>query len=145
MKTDMTDRIAVEKALAPVSASEERRRERQVRDGFWPKFTRFAARLPFAEDVAAAWYMAMDSRTPLKARGTLLAALAYFIMPIDVVPDLLAFVGLTDDIAVLTVAITTVRSHIRPEHREQAREKLARLRAEDVDLGEDDEPIIRPV
>ena len=149
MKTDMTDRIAVEQALAPVSAAQERKRERQVRDGFWPKFTRFAARLPFAEDVAAAWYMAMDTRTPLKARAMLLAALAYFIAPIDVVPDLLAFVGLTDDIAVLTLAITTVRSHIRPEHRDRAREKLERLRADDVDLGPngtvDDEPVVRPV
>ena len=151
MDTDMTDRIAVEKAMAPVSAAEERRRERKVRDGFWPKFVRFAARLPFAEDVAAAWYMAMDPKTPIKARGTLLAALAYFIMPIDVVPDLLAFVGLTDDIAVLTIAISTVRGHMRPEHYDRAREKLARLRADDVDLGpdttgdEEEEPIIRPV
>ena len=148
MDTDMTDRIAVEKAMAPVSAAEERRRERRVRDGFWPKFVRFAARLPFAEDVAAAWYMAMDPKTPLKARGMLFAALAYFIMPLDVVPDLLAFVGLTDDIAVLTIAISTVRGHMRPEHREKARLKIARLQADEVDAGfetHEEEPVIRPV
>ena len=127
MDTEMTDRIAVEKALSPASPKRERSRERQARDGFWDAFGRLAARLPFAEDVAAAWYCAFDPATPLKVRGTLIAALAYFVVPLDVVPDLLAFVGLTDDIAVLTAAFTMVSGHIKPEHRDKASEKIARM------------------
>ena len=127
MNTEMTDRIAVEQALAPASSEQARKREKQAKDGFWSAFARFAARLPFAEDVAAAWYCAFDPKTPLKVRGTLIAALAYFVVPLDVVPDLLAFVGLTDDIAVLTAAFTMVSGHIRPEHREKARRRMAQM------------------
>lgn len=114
----------IEQALAPLEGEKGHQREQTVREEFWPKFRAFAAKLPFAEDVAAAWYCATDPATPLRARGTMLAALAYFIMPLDFVPDILAIVGMTDDIAVLTVAITTLRAHMTEEHYEKAREAL---------------------
>ncbi len=114
----------IEQVIVPLDGEEGRAREQRVREEFWPKFRSFAAKLPFAEDVAAAWFCAIDSKTPLRARGTLIAALAYFIMPLDFVPDLLAFVGMTDDIAVLTFAISTLRAHMTEEHYEKAREAL---------------------
>ena len=80
--------------------------------------------LPLAEDFAAAYFCATDKSTPMKVRGTLLAALAYFIMPIDLVPDILALVGFTDDIAVLTAALTLVQNHVTDEHREKARDAI---------------------
>ncbi len=129
MKSKQIDTI-----LAPVSGQEEARREEQVRSEFWPKFKAFAARLPFAEEVAAGYYCAMDRKTPFKVRGTLLAALAYFILPLDIVPDFLAIIGLSDDIAVLTTAFLMVRDHITEEHREQARRFLAED-AESVDVS----------
>jgi len=117
----------VSDVLAPVSAHEQSQREEKVRREFWPKFQRFAARLPFAENVAAAYYCATDPKVPLRVRGTLLAALAYFIMPFDFLPDFLALVGLTDDIAVLTTAFGLISSHLTEEHHEQAREALAKM------------------
>ena len=54
--------------------------EETVRDGFWPKLAKVLANIPFAEDAVAAYYCAFDSRTPLRVKGTLLAALVYFIM-----------------------------------------------------------------
>ena len=117
----------IEQAIIPLEGEDGRAQEERVRHEFWPKFRAFAAKLPFAEDVAAAWYCATDSNTPLRARGMLIAALAYFIMPLDFVPDLLAFVGMTDDIAVLTVAISTLRAHMTDEHYEKARETLAEV------------------
>lgn len=119
------DKSKVDKVLAPLSPEDQRERADYVRDGFWPKFKAFAAGLPFAEDVVAAYYCATDDATPFKVRGTLLAALAYFIMPLDFIPDILALVGLTDDIAVLTAAFAMVSQHITPEHREKARVALA--------------------
>ncbi|MCC6984201.1 MAG: DUF1232 domain-containing protein, partial [Bauldia sp.] len=76
-------------------------------------------------EVVAAYYCALDPATPARVKAVLLAALAYFVVPIDVVPDFLAGIGFGDDIAVLFGALTTVRSHIRPEHREAARRALA--------------------
>lgn len=118
------DETKVEKILLPVPADKIAERDKTVRAEFWSKFRSFASRIPFAEDVAAAYFCATDKNTPLKVRGTLLAALAYFIMPIDMVPDILAVVGLTDDIAVLTAALTLVQSHVTEEHREKARDAI---------------------
>lgn len=118
------DQNEIEAALAPVSANKMAEREEKVRSQFWPKFRSFAKHIPFAEDVVAAFFCATDAKTPLKVRGTLLAALAYFIVPLDVVPDILAFIGMGDDIAVLTAAFTLVQNHITDEHREKASNAL---------------------
>ena len=58
----------------------------------------------------------------------LIAALAYFISPLDILPDFLPIVGLTDDAAVLAGAIRLVWGNIKPEHREAAHQTLERLK-----------------
>jgi len=55
----------------------------------------------------------------------LLAALAYFVLPFDFVPDFLPMIGFADDAAVLATAIRMVATHITPDHREAARRALA--------------------
>ncbi len=103
------------------------RDEARVREGFWPKLKRFAAKLPFAEDLLTAYYCAFDSETPLRVRAVLLGALAYFVLPFDFVPDFLPILGFTDDAAVLAGALKLVLDNIRPEHRDAARETLRSL------------------
>jgi uncharacterized membrane protein YkvA (DUF1232 family) len=103
--------------------------EQQVRTDFWPKLQQNLARVPFAEDVVAAWYCAFDAATPFKVKGTLLGALAYFILPIDVVPDIILGLGFTDDLAVLMTAMTLVKNHITQAHRDRARDTLDRIRS----------------
>ena len=98
--------------------------ERTVRDGFWPKVARVAAKIPFAEDLLAAYYCAFDRNTPNHVRVILLGALAYFVMPIDVVPDAIAVLGFTDDATVLAPAIAVAGAHILPKHRDDARRVL---------------------
>jgi uncharacterized membrane protein YkvA (DUF1232 family) len=102
------------------------RDEARVRRGFWPKVRRVAARLPFAEDLLAAYYCAFDRQTPLQVKAALLAALAYFVLPLDAVPDLLPLFGFTDDALVLVTALRMVSVHIHESHRVAAREALAR-------------------
>ena len=101
--------------------------ERLVRERFWSKLRSSVARIPFAEDAVASFYCATDSSTPTKAKAILLGALAYFVMPVDAVPDFLALLGFTDDAAVLMAAVQTVRSNLRPDHYEKARETLSNL------------------
>lgn len=103
------------------------RDERTVRRGFWRKVRHTATRLPFAEDLVAAYYCAFDRTTPLQVKAALLAALAYFVVPADMMPDLTPLLGFADDAAVLATAIRLVAGAIRPEHREAARRVLARL------------------
>ena len=120
----MVDQSKIDKVLLPVPLAKARARENKVRSQFWPKMRAFASHIPFAEDLAAAYFCATDSNTPLKVRGTLLAALAYFILPTDMVPDFLAMVGFSDDLAVFTAAMTLVQTHVTEEHRERARHAL---------------------
>ncbi len=106
------------------------RDETIVRRGFWKKVRKFAARLPFAEDLLAAYYCAFDRDTPLQVKGALLGALAYFVLPFDAVPDVLPFLGFADDAAVLATALRMVANHLTPAHREAAKRALdAQLRA----------------
>ncbi len=118
------DRAALPAAVA--------RNERTVRDGFWKKLKRNLAKLPFAEHAVAAWFCAFDPATPLRAKGILLAALAYFVMPFDVIPDAILGLGFTDDMTVLLTAISLIRNHMKPDHYDQARETLNRMREEDA-------------
>jgi len=102
--------------------------EDKVRSGFWPKIAKVLAKIPFAEKAIAAYYCAFDPQTPTRAKAILLAALAYFIMPIDVIPDFLAGLGFTDDMAVLATAISLINTHMKDEHFEKAWAKLEELR-----------------
>ncbi len=106
--------------------------ENTVTREFWPKLKKSLAQVPFAEDVVAAYYCAFDSATPIRVKGILLAALAYFIMPFDVIPDVILGLGFTDDMAVLYAAITAIRSHMTQSHRDKARETLEKMKAETV-------------
>ncbi len=100
------------------------RNEETVRRGFWPKFKRVAAKLPFAEDLLTAYYCAFDRDTPLQIKAALVAALAYFVLPFDFIPDMLPLIGFADDAAVLATAIRMVTGHIKPAHRDAARKAL---------------------
>lgn len=124
------DESKISEILAPVETAQVKKRERKVRSQFWSKFKSYAAHIPFGETIVAAYFCAIDSKTPVKVRGTLLAALAYFIMPIDAIPDIFAFVGFSDDIAVLTTAISLVQTHVTEEHQEQARDALEKMKEE---------------
>src|SRR5436190_22077445 len=92
--------------------------EESVRRGFWPKAKRVARWLPFAEDLLAAYYCTFDQSTPLQVKAALFGALAYFVLPFDLVPDVLPALGYADDAAVLLAALRMVAAHILPEHRE---------------------------
>jgi len=93
---------------------------------FWARIRRLAARLPFAEDLVAAYYCAFDRDTPTHVKASLVATLAYFVLPADAVPDFLPMFGLADDAAVLAAVLRLVATAIRPEHRAAARQALAR-------------------
>ena len=100
------------------------RNEKTVREGFWKKMARVAGKVPFAEEAAAAWFCARDPETPIRVRATLLAALAYFVMPADFIPDIVAAFGFTDDATVLMAALGLVSSYMKPRHRKAARQAL---------------------
>ncbi len=101
--------------------------EQKVREGLMPKLRRVAARIPFATDVLSLWYCARDPATPATAKGLMLAGLAYFVLPTDAVPDILAGIGFTDDAAVIAAVLAVVGRNIKDRHRDLARHALAKF------------------
>lgn len=65
-----------------------------------------------------------DKGIPAKSKVIIVAALGYFILPTDLVADILPGLGFTDDIAFLTYAICTLSEHLTPEVKEEAMNRL---------------------
>jgi len=119
------DVLDPEKALVP---SVQKVNELRVQRGFWPKIVRTAARIPFVDQALSVWYAARDPETPAAAKGMMLGALAYFVLPIDAIPDIFAGIGFTDDAAVFAALIATLGANIKRRHRDQAGEAVKRLK-----------------
>ena len=123
--------------MKPFSKAEMEAMRRATRDEeglkrrFWAKLKRVAGKIPFAEDLVAAFFCATDPSTPSRVKLILLGAIAYFVFPADAITDLLPLFGFADDAAVLAAAITQVAGSITDEHRARAREALED-RAEDT-------------
>jgi len=120
-----------EEALDPSRAlvpSVQRVNEMRVQKGFWPKMRRTASRIPFAGQALSVWFAARDPETPAAAKGIMLGALAYFVLPIDAIPDIFAGIGFTDDAAVIAALIATLGANIKRRHKDQAEAALERLR-----------------
>ncbi len=89
-------------------------------DNFLNNVKRFIGHVPFTKDGVAMYFCMIDSKTPAYAKATIAAALAYFLSPVDAIPDLIVGLGFTDDATVITGALATVRSHVKDEHWEKA-------------------------
>lgn len=124
------DDVKIGEILLPGDPDTQESREQQVRAKFWPKIKRVISKVPFARDAAAAYYCAVDKNTPFRAKGVLFAALGYFILPMDAIPDIFAVVGFTDDIAVLTAALAMIRAHIKMEHYDAADAAIEAMKQE---------------
>ena len=95
--------------------------EKIVESKFWPKVKRVVGRIPFADDLLAAYFCAIDERTPTRVRAILFAALAYFVLPTDMIPDFIVGLGFTDDATVIATTIGIVSGYVKPHHRDEAR------------------------
>jgi uncharacterized membrane protein YkvA (DUF1232 family) len=95
--------------------------ERLVKGRFWHKVRTTLGKVPFLEWALATYYAATDSATPRHVKGVLIAALAYFIVPTDLIPDFIVGVGYTDDAAVLLSVVQTLAPYITDGHLRRAR------------------------
>ena len=94
--------------------------------GFWNKIQRFARSAGGEVIEKALWlyYAAQSDRTPAWAKSVVYGALAYFVLPIDAIPDVIPGVGYTDDLGALTAAVATVISFIDDDVKRRASEKM---------------------
>lgn len=95
-------------------------------EGFWEKVKNYAKKAgkEVIETALKLYYAAQDEDTPTWATAIIYGALGYFILPIDVIPDIAPVVGYTDDLGVLLAAVASVAVHIKDEHAEKARKQI---------------------
>jgi uncharacterized membrane protein YkvA (DUF1232 family) len=110
--------------LVPIDPKRYARDKARVERGFWNKVRWTLGHVPFVEEAVAAYYCALDPQTPVQVKAVLLAALAYFVVPADMIPDFIAGVGFTDDATVLAAAVAIVAPAITERHRDKARNAL---------------------
>lgn len=122
---DPVDDVKIGEILLPGDEETQARQEARVRRSFWPTLKKALRVIPFSRDVVAAYYCAMDPQTPTRVRGVLLAALGYFVLPFDLLPDMFVMVGFTDDVAVLAAAFRMIQAHIKDDHYQAADRALA--------------------
>jgi uncharacterized membrane protein YkvA (DUF1232 family) len=92
---------------------------------FWKKVKTTAedAGKTVIESATTLYYVLQDKDTPLAAKGIILGALGYFILPLDVIPDFLPG-GFVDDLAVLGAALSAVAVSVKEGHKQSARKKV---------------------
>lgn len=100
--------------------------------GFWHTLWSFVKRAgrPFIETCLMLYYTSQKDDLPLWAKLFIYSALAYFISPIDAIPDVLPM-GLTDDIAVLSTTLASITAFIDEQIRARAARKMHELFGQD--------------
>jgi uncharacterized membrane protein YkvA (DUF1232 family) len=77
------------------------------------------------------FYTLQSDRISVKNKALIIGALGYMISPLDVVPDAIPIVGLSDDLAVLLYVLKTVWTDVDPSIKDRAKEKLSKWFDED--------------
>ena len=71
------------------------------------------------------YYAYSGDKVPSWAKKIIIGSIAYFVSPIDSIPDLTPFIGMTDDLGVLTFGLVTIACYITDDTRVKAKEKLS--------------------
>lgn len=108
---------------------------------FWDKLKRYAkvAGREVVEKALLLFYAAQEEKAPAWAKGTIAAALGYFIVPLDAIADLTPAVGYADDLGVLALAIAAVATYINDDVRAKTAQKMHTWFGEDAPEQASDE------
>lgn len=111
----------------PIELPEKYKDPQKVKEDFWPKFKRVASKVPGVADVLALFFYLNSDRAPASHKLSIVATLAYFIMPMDVVPDFLGpIIGYSDDLALALGLIRFIGTDEMKPYRVYARRWLKR-------------------
>ncbi|MDY0273213.1 MAG: YkvA family protein [Advenella sp.] len=94
--------------------------------GIISKIARLAkqAGRPVIEKALFLFFAVHNPKTPAWAKRVIYGALAYLVLPVDAIPDLMPIAGFTDDLGIITAALATVSLYITADVKQQARQTL---------------------
>ncbi len=85
-----------------------------VEERLWVKLEKVGKKLSFARDLLALYQYMTDGKVSWHRKAIVVAALVYFVVPIDAVPDLAPLVGYMDDLGVVTAVLKFLGSELIP-------------------------------
>jgi len=96
---------------------------------FWKKVKQVARKLgeTVLSPVLSLYYILRSGRVSIREKAYIIGALGYFILPMDMLPDLIAGLGYTDDIAVILLLLKHLKGNITPEIEAQVETKIKEL------------------
>lgn len=109
-------------------------------DGLWDKIKKYAKKAGSSAVyvVLLLYFVLQKKEVPKKNKAIIIGALGYFILPLDLIPDVAAGIGFTDDIGALLAALWQVSMYIDADVKKQAKEKLKDWFGDDVDTSDID-------
>ena len=94
-----------------------------IEEGLLKKILLTAGRA-IAQPALEGFELIMDNSTPPQVRVSIMGALTYLIVPVDLIPDFIPASGFSDDLVALTAVISLWQHHLTPEMKFRARCKL---------------------
>ena len=77
-----------------------------------------------AQPALEGFELLIDNSTPPQVKISIMGALTYLIVPVDLIPDFIPASGFSDDLVALTAVISLWQHHITPEIKFRAKAKL---------------------
>lgn len=107
---------------------------------FWDKLKKFGKKAgsSVVYAVLLLYFTLQKPEVPVKAKTIIIGALGYFILPLDLIPDVAVGVGYTDDLGALGVALFQVAIYIDDDIKNRAKEKLKDWFGDRVDTSDID-------
>lgn len=135
----MTENLEEQEALEQMKKSEQYFTEEK----FWDKLKKFAKKAgsSVVYAVLLLYYTLQKPEVPKKTKAVIIGALGYFILPVDLIPDMMLGVGFTDDLGALGIALFQVAMYIDDDIKQKAKIKLADWFGNDVDTSDVDKKI----
>ncbi|MCR2820030.1 YkvA family protein [Lederbergia panacisoli] len=112
---------------------------------FWTKIQKISKRAgtSVVYAVLLLYYALQKPEVPLKIKATIVGALGFFILPLDIIPDFAVGVGYVDDLSVVIFALVQVALYVDDNIKTLAKNKLKDLFGESVDTNEIDNKLGR--
>jgi uncharacterized membrane protein YkvA (DUF1232 family) len=85
-----------------------------VEENLWYKLEKVGKKISFAKDIMALFRYLQDSFVSWHRKAIVIAALIYFISPIDTIPDVAPLFGYLDDLGVITALLKFLGSELIP-------------------------------
>lgn len=91
------------------------------------------------------YYLFKEKSVPVASKSVIAAALAYFIMPADSIPDITPIIGYSDDLAILLVSLSHLMKYVTPELLKKVKDHLAKWFGDMEELNKQEEKLLSKI